>query len=78
MKALLTPEIFKIVSQQAGLSNVRAYVIGGYVRDYFLQRPSTDIDIVVEGSGLDLAGKVADVLGVKVTLLKVWHNHAPV
>ncbi|MFY9116572.1 MAG: HD domain-containing protein [Bacteroidales bacterium] len=70
MKALLTPEIFKIVSQQAGLSNVRAYVIGGYVRDYFLQRPSTDIDIVVEGSGLDLAGKVADVLGVKVTLFK--------
>ena len=57
MKALLTPEIFKIVSQQAGLSNVGAYVIGGYVRDYFLQRPSTDIDIVVEGSGLDLAGK---------------------
>lgn len=66
----LPSDIFRIVSQQAELQKVRAFVIGGYVRDYFLGRTSTDIDIVVEGNGLDLAKKIAEVLKVKVTLFK--------
>ena len=66
----ISSDIFKIVSQQAELQKVRAFVIGGYVRDYFLGRISTDIDIVVEGNGLDLAKKIAEVLKVKVTLFK--------
>jgi len=56
----LNHEIFKIVSEAAQESGVRAFVIGGYVRDCFLGRPNKDIDIVVEGSGINLAEKVAD------------------
>ena len=70
MKAPLSSKIFKIVAQQAKDNNVRAYVIGGYVRDYFLKRPSTDIDSVVEGNGLELAEQVGNLLGVKVTQFK--------
>lgn len=66
----LNKKIFSIIAQEACNSNVRAYVIGGYVRDCFLKRKSKDIDIVVEGSGIDLAGRVAQKLGVKVTVFK--------
>jgi poly(A) polymerase len=52
---LLDHKIFKIVSETAKELNVRAFVIGGYVRDIYLKRPSKDIDIVVEGKGIDLA-----------------------
>ena len=54
--------IFAIVSQTAQELGVRAFVIGGYVRDCFLGRPSKDIDIVVEGSGIALA----EAVGAKV------------
>ena len=70
MKDPLKPGIFKIVSRQAAARNVRAYVIGGYVRDHFLKRPCTDIDIVVEGNGMELASDVASVLKVNATLFK--------
>lgn len=66
----LNKKIFSIIAQEACNSNVRAYVIGGYVRDCFLKRKSKDIDIVVEGSGIDLAERVAQKLGVKVTVFK--------
>ncbi|HPW78240.1 MAG: Multifunctional CCA protein [Bacteroidetes bacterium ADurb.Bin037] len=70
IKAPLRSRIFRIVSQQAALKNVRAFVIGGYVRDYFLKRRTTDIDIVVEGNGMDMALAVASVLKVNATLFK--------
>ena len=70
MKDPLKPGIFKIVSRQAAARNVRAYVIGGYVRDHFLKRPCTDIDIMVEGNGMELASDVASVLKVNATLFK--------
>ena len=70
MKAPLRSKIFKIVSLQAGARNVRAFVIGGYVRDFFLKRRCTDIDFVVEGNGLEIASDVASVLNVKATLFK--------
>ena len=66
----LNNKIFRIVSQQALLQGVRAYVIGGYVRDYFLQRPSNDVDIVVEGSGIALAEAVANTLHCKLSVFK--------
>ncbi len=44
------------------------YVIGGFVRDFFLQRPNKDIDIVVIGSGINLATKVKEKLGKKAHL----------
>jgi len=61
-KALQNP-IFKILSQAAEELKVECYVIGGFVRDYLLQRgTSKDIDIVAIGSGIDLAKKVSSLL----------------
>lgn len=51
--------VFGLVSDVASECGVRAFVIGGYVRDCFLGRPSKDIDIVVEGSGIALAEAIA-------------------
>jgi len=53
MKAPLRSKIFRIVAEQAALKNVKAYVIGGYVRDFYLNRSCTDIDIVIEGNGME-------------------------
>ncbi|PLX17939.1 MAG: tRNA nucleotidyltransferase, partial [Salinivirgaceae bacterium] len=49
-------------------NNQQAYVIGGYVRDMFLQRPSKDIDIVVEGSGIGMAKQVAKSISHKINV----------
>ena len=59
MKDHLTHPVFKIISDIIESENLEAYVIGGFVRDIFLERQSKDIDIVVLGSGIDLAKKVA-------------------
>ena len=56
----LDRKIFRLVSEVAAERGVRAFVIGGYVRDCFLGRPSCDIDIVVEGSGIDFAHAVGE------------------
>ena len=61
-QGFLDHKIFSIVSETASELGVRAFVIGGYVRDCFLGRPSKDIDIVVEGSGIELA----EAVGAKV------------
>ena len=66
----LDKEIFSIISDVAEDNGVRAFVIGGYVRDCFLGRENTDIDIVVEGSGLDLASAVGKKVHSKVSLFK--------
>lgn len=66
----LNNPIFKIVSDTARESGVRAFVIGGYVRDCFLGRPSKDIDIVVEGSGIELAEKVGEIVHSTVSVFK--------
>jgi len=66
----LSKKIFSIISEEAVASGVRAFVIGGYVRDCFLKRKSKDIDIVVEGSGIDLAEKVAARLNVSVSVFR--------
>lgn len=62
--------IFKIVSEVAAETGVRAFVIGGYVRDCFLGRKCNDIDIVVEGSGIDFAAKVGEKTGKTVSYFK--------
>ncbi len=55
--------IFKLISEAADELGVDAYVIGGFVRDYFLKRGTPkDIDIVAIGSGIELAKKVASKL----------------
>jgi len=64
--------IFGIISDAADELQVESYVIGGYVRDIFLKRPSKDIDVVTVGSGIALAKLVAGKLGknVQVTVFK--------
>jgi putative nucleotidyltransferase with HDIG domain len=63
--------VFKVASEIVTENNLEAYVIGGFVRDLLLGRPSKDIDIVVIGSGMDLATLCAKKLRVKkVSLFK--------
>lgn len=67
MKSKLTNPIFKIVTRVAEEMNVSAFVIGGFVRDCMMERDyRKDIDIVVTGSGIDFAMKVAEVVGKDV------------
>jgi poly(A) polymerase len=67
---LLSHPTLKSIKETVQAENVRAYIIGGYVRDLILQRTSKDIDIVVEGSGIDIAEKVADKFGIQVNIFK--------
>ena len=64
---------FRIISEAADELGVEAYVIGGYVRDLFLNRSSKDIDVVAVGSGIELAKSVARKLG-KGAHLSVFKN----
>jgi len=59
MKQHLQHTIFNVISETADQLNQETYVIGGYVRDLILKRPSPDIDIVTIGSGIQLAEKTA-------------------
>lgn len=68
MKEKLQHPIFKLISEVADEAGKECYVIGGFVRDIFLHRPSKDIDVVVVGSGIELAGQVAARLGKKAKL----------
>jgi poly(A) polymerase len=61
----LKEKIFETISNAAEEIGVKAYVVGGYVRDHFLQRNSKDIDIVAVGNGIDLARAVAKKLNIK-------------
>lgn len=69
-QGFLDHKIFQIVSETAAEQGVRAFVIGGYVRDCFLGRPSKDIDIVVEGSGIAIAEAVAQKVRTNVSVFR--------
>lgn len=69
----LSARPFRLIQEAADEVGVEAYVIGGYVRDIFLYRPSKDIDVVAVGSGIELAKAVAKKLGKKATL-SVFRN----
>ena len=74
IKALDNP-IFKVVSKASSLLKIDSYVIGGYVRDYIMERGNAkDIDIVAIGSGIDLAQKVSSLLATKPTV-SVFKNY---
>lgn len=65
--------VFKKIGEVSDQLNQKTFVIGGYVRDFLLNRPlKKDIDIVTEGSGIELAQKTAKILGntSKVTVFK--------
>ncbi len=63
LAALLDRREFRLLSQTADSLGLECYVVGGYVRDLFLERPSKDIDVVVVGSGLDMAKAYGKALG---------------
>lgn len=73
IKEKLSADIFRVISQVADDMQLECYVIGGYVRDIFLHRPSKDIDVVTIGKGIDLARAVARELGYKA-YLSVFKN----
>lgn len=56
----LNGAIFELITSVCKESGKEAYIIGGYVRDFFLKRPSKDIDVVVIGDGINLAKSLAD------------------
>lgn len=65
MREKLVHPIFKHLSEVISENNLEAYVVGGYVRDLILNRPSNDIDVVVCGSGINLAKLTAKKLGIR-------------
>ena len=70
---LLDRKIFHLIGETADDLNMECYVVGGYVRDLFLERPSKDIDVVTVGSGIKLARALAEKLG-KGAHLSVFSN----
>ncbi|MBR5906101.1 MAG: HD domain-containing protein [Bacteroidales bacterium] len=67
MPQFLNRPVFRLVGEVAAERGVRAFVIGGYVRDCLLGRECNDIDIVVEGSGIDFAKAVGEKCGRNVS-----------
>ena len=63
----LAARVFRRIQRIVDDKGLQAFVIGGFVRDYYLRRPSNDIDVVVIGSGIE----VAEALGRDYTTLCV-------
>ena len=83
MKILTQPQIaerlggnavFSAIGQTADELGMECYLVGGYVRDIFLERPTNDIDVVVVGSGIDMATALAERLGRRKASLSVFRN----
>lgn len=68
----LANPLFRRIARLAAEQGVSAYVVGGYVRDWYLGRPSTDIDVVVVGSGIALAEALGRELHTKVSVFKTF------
>lgn len=73
LKEQFSAEIFSQIAETVDQMQVECYVVGGYVRDIFLERPSNDIDVVVVGSGIAIAESLAKRLG-KGAHLSVFRN----
>ena len=70
---ILDKDIFHLIGDVADTMGIECYVVGGYVRDIFLERPSDDIDVVVVGSGIEVATQLKRRLG-KRAHLSVFKN----
>ncbi len=70
---ILDQAVFRLISEAADRLGLECYVVGGYVRDIFLERPSNDIDVVVVGSGIAVAEELKQMLGRKAHL-SVFRN----
>ena len=73
LAVLLDKELFHQIGEAADRLGVECYVVGGYVRDIFLERPSNDVDVVVVGSGITVAEELKRELGRKAHL-SVFRN----
>ncbi|HOW26561.1 MAG TPA: HD domain-containing protein [Bacteroidales bacterium] len=73
LKQYLTHPVFETIARASQELNLNVFVIGGFVRDILLNRPSKDVDIVVLGSGIELAERITRMLGGKVQL-SVYRN----
>lgn len=69
MKKHIQHPVFNIIAEAAQELEIDAYVIGGFVRDIILNRPCKDIDVVAIGSGIELAEKVAKIIGKKTKVI---------
>ena len=70
IEEMLNKSYIKQIITDADSLNLRVFIIGGWVRDLYLGRKSTDMDFVVEGSGIQLAEKVAKSLNANLTVFK--------
>ena len=70
--SVLSLPVFGRISRIVDDMGVRAFVVGGYVRDYYLHRPCTDIDVVVVGSGIAVAEALGRELKTKVSVFKTF------
>lgn len=75
LKDKIQGEIFQTIGSLADELSLECYLIGGYVRDIFLNRPSKDIDIVVVGNGVDFAEKLRQKIGKKQATLSVFKTY---
>ena len=73
LSEILNQPVFHLIGEAADQLGLECYVVGGYVRDIFLERPSNDIDVVVVGSGIELAKEVKRRLG-RSAHLSVFKN----
>ena len=73
LACLLDEDIFHLIADEADKLGLECYVVGGYVRDLFLERPSNDIDVVVVGSGIQVASALKSRLGRRAHL-SVFRN----
>ena len=67
-----TPQRVQDIAARVGYESQGRFVVGGYVRDHYLRRPSTDIDVVVVGSGIALAEALGRELHTKVSVFKTF------
>lgn len=68
----LAAQVFRRIQRIVDDKGLQAFVIGGFVRDYYLRRPSNDIDVVVIGSGIEIAEALGRELRTKVSIFKTF------
>ena len=73
IKQVINTPLFHKITEAADELHIECYLVGGYVRDIFLERPTNDIDVVVVGSGIEIAEKFAALLG-RGAHLSVFRN----
>ena len=71
---ILNKDIFHKIGEVADEMHVECYLVGGYVRDIFLERPTNDIDVVVVGSGIEVAKALQKRLGRNTRTGEVWQH----